>query len=193
MAFDDRLQYLVLGMLIGFVLGYVVRLLMDVREELDEVKSQHAKDHGESGFMRHPIASDIAIMLVVVFTLYASFVSQRASNDVQDAQDRSDIAVACTVKIQGAALNALNERSIYTKAIADANIDLQQSQSDFFGLLLHQPAYPESEQRAAADTYYNDLQQFLTLAQKGAKKVVENPFPTVEDLRSCLNGEEGKQ
>jgi hypothetical protein len=190
MAFDDRLQFLILGMLIGFVLGYVVRLLTDIKEELDDVRDDQARRRGEAGFMRHPIAADFMVLLVVAISVYASFVSQQASNNSQNSQASVEKSIACTIKIQGQALTALNERSTYTKATADANIDLQQSQADFFGLLLHKPPFSEARRSKAAESYFEDLQQFLVLAKAGAKKVAENPFPTVKDLRSCLGEEQ---
>lgn len=192
MAFDDRLQFLLLGMAIGFVLGYLVRLVRDIKEELDEVKEEieevlPSRKNNNGGFIKIPLR-DIAILLVVGLTAWAAFVSQKASNDVENSQDRSKLQTACTIAITGEALDALNQRSTFTKAAADANIELQQSQSDFFGLLLHQPPFSETRRAEAAQQYFGDLQQFLVLAKKSSNKVSENPFPTVKDLQNCLDG-----
>lgn len=204
MPIDERLSYLLVGCVIGFVLGYFTRLMRDIRsgvtemkEELDEVKDEIEHDviprldKNEGGFMRYPWIANIAVLLTVGLTAYAAFVSQRASNDSQSSQDRIETAINCTIKIQGEALNALNERSTYTKATADANIDLQTSQARFFSVLLHKPPYSEARKSQAVKDYYSDLQHFLSLAKKGSVKVTENPFPTEEDLTKCIR--EGSQ
>lgn len=190
MAFDDRLQYLLLGIVIGFVLGYLVRLVKDIKEELDEVDTivkriEHHDD--ESGFMRYPWIANIAILLVVGLTAYASFVSQKASNEVADAQEQQEQVVACNQMVLAQALEALNERSTYTTGMATSNIELQQSQSDFFTILLHKPPYSEQKRTKAVQDYYSDLQTFLRIAHKNVKKVKNNPLPTIEDFQDCLS------
>lgn len=199
MAFDDRLQFLLLGMAIGFVLGYLVRLVREIKEELDEVddivkKELGNHDRGESGFMEIRYLKDIAILLVVGLTAWASFVSQKASNDSQDTQDRIETVTYCMLTSQSEALNALNERSTYTKEQANANIDLQTDFATFFNLLLHQPPFSSEEQRKAAEKYQTSLNNFVDVSKKTRSKVEDNPFPTVDDLRTCIRkGAEGDQ
>lgn len=198
MAFDDRLQSLLLGMVIGFVLGYLVRLVRDIKEELDEVDDivkrelgpngrDHAqRDRGEGGFMRIPWAANTAILLVVGLTAYASFVSQKASNDSQKSQDRIETVTYCNLAVTAEALNALNERSTFTKRQVDANISLQTDFAKFFNLLLHQPPYSEKRRFAASHDFQGSLNNFVRLSKKTKTKVVNNPFPTAEDLRKCI-------
>lgn len=212
MAFDDRLQSLLLGVAIGFVLGYLVRLVQgiqkgvaDVKEELDEVdeivkridhdtsESSHINSdevepirQNEKGFMTTRWGANIAAILVVGLAFYASIVSQNASNDVQDSQDRSSQVVTCNKKVLSEVLIALDERSTYTSELAAANIDLQQAQYDFFTLLAHKPPYSE-ERRMRAFLVYVDAQRvFLDLAEKSRAKVETHPFPTIEDFSTCL-------
>lgn len=193
MAFDDRLQYLLLGMAIGFVLGYLVRLVRDIKEELDKVdeiveRELGGSDYdGEKGSIKLPHLRDVAIFLVVGLTAYAAFMSQKASNDSSDAQDRIERVVYCNQSILSEALTVLNERSSYTKAAADANIDLQQSQSNFFSILLHRPPYSEAKRSQAVQDYYHDLKRFLRLANKSKVKNENNPYPTNEEFSICLN------
>lgn len=203
MAFDDRLLSLLVGLAVGFVVGYVVRLLQDIMEELDEVDEivkelgSHEDNHvgngktkpnrqNENGFMRYPWAVNTAALLVVGLTAYAAFVSQRASNDVQDSQDRSNQVVACNEQVLGEVLIALDERSTYTAELAAANIDLQQAQYDFFTLLAHKPPYSEERRERAFLVYVDAQRVFLDLAEKSRAKVATHPFPTIEDFSKCL-------
>jgi len=201
-AFDDRLQYLIIGMIIGFVLGYLVRLTRDIKEELDEVdeivkkefgNSPHDRDQG--GFMRVPWAANIAVLLVVVLTSYASFVSQKASNTVKATQESQSLTIYCTEKVLDEAITVLNERTVYSGAQSGANIDLQKSFAKFFNLILHQPPYSEKRRLQAALDYQESLNTFLVLTKKQRDKAENNPFPAVKELDRCLaNGRtEGEQ
>lgn len=192
MAFDDRLQFLLLGMAIGFVLGYLVRLVRDIKEELDEVdeivkKELGPHDRGEGGFMRIPLAADIAILLVVGLTAWASFVSQKASNDVQNTQDRIERIILCNQNVLTATLDSLNERSTFTKESVSANIDLQQSQSNFLTILLHNPPYSEAKRAKSIQKYFEDLQRYLSVANKNRDKIATNPLPTLKEFTNCLD------
>lgn len=213
MAFDDRLQYLLLGMGIGFVLGYLVRLIQsirndvgglkadvkDVKEELDEVddivkRELGPRDRNESGFIKPGWVANIAVLLVVGLTAWAAFVSQKASNDVQDAQaqlQQTQVFLAhqtvCNKTVLRSALVALNERTTYSEAQVNANVALQTSFSDLLGTLLHKPPFSVKRQNAATSHYFQDLTNFVSIADKTKKKQRENPFPKSVELDECLN------
>lgn len=206
MAFDDRLQYLLLGVGIGFVLGYLVRLLLEVRddvqdikEELDEVDEIVKKNLGnheknEAGFMTKPWRANLAMLLVVGIAFFAAVQSQKASNDAnasleraQASLDRVKEVVTCLTDTQSLVISALNKRSKYSPKMANANIDLQTSQSEFFSILLHQPPYSEIRREQAVKDYFDDLQTFLKVAQKNQGKLKNNPFPKIADFTDCLN------
>lgn len=197
MAFDDRLQFLLLGMAIGFVLGYLVRLVRDIKEELDEVKEeietgviQH--HNGDDGYMKVSL-STVAILLVVGLTAWASFVSQKASNDVKDAQERIEQTAECHQQVLEEALVALNQRSTFTKASAKTNVQLQKSQRAFLTILLHRPPFSEAKRTAAVRHYYRDLGTFLDVAKKNTQKVSENPFPEPGEMQKCMNDAQNEE
>lgn len=196
MAFDDRLQHILLGLAIGFVLGYLTRLaqnildgVKDVKEELDEVDEIVKRinhDTNEDGFMTTRWGVNIAAILVVGLAFYASFVSQKASHETEAVTQRVETVSFCNLKVTTLALNALNERSTYSKQQVKANIRLQTDFSTFFNLILHQPPYSSEKQRKAAETYQKSLERFLIVSKKSKDKVVNNPFPIAEDLRKCI-------
>lgn len=198
MAFDERLQFLLLGMVIGFVLGYLVRLVREIKEELDEVKSEIENEviphtRSEDGFMRVPWIANVAVLLTVGLTVWASIVSQKASNDAEDGQDRIDVAVAkldiatdCNISITSEALRALNERSKSNVHSQAALVDVQVDFSKFFNLILHQPPFSDQKQLDAAHEYQSSLNNFVEKATRTKKKVEDNPIPTPQDLRDCI-------
>lgn len=111
MDLGDALGWLALGCLIGFVLGYVTRTLQDVlgkvddvdekvheiKVELDEVddlvKNRNCPIvRDDEGALKWLTAANVALFIVVMLTAYAAFVSQQASNDVQESYERDTIA-----------------------------------------------------------------------------------------------------
>jgi hypothetical protein len=198
MGLDDRLWYLLVGMAIGFVLGYLTRALnrLDekvdrLQEELDEVDEIIKEDHDrrsrdEGGFITPGWASSVALFIVIAVTVGAAFLSQKASNDAQNAQDTLKRVTACNSALLSKTIVALNERTTYTGAQANTNVDLQLAQSKFFDLLLHRPPFSEQKRFLAAQRYQESQHQFLDLAKKTANKVQENPYPTKAELQRCL-------
>lgn len=187
MTLDDRLGWFLLGVLIGSILGYITRSLRLQKEELDEVRDALVKD--EKGFVRYPIVMDVALLLVVVFTVWASFASQRASNDLKDTQkDVARIAV-CTSTVLSQALEALDERTTYAGEQATSNIELQKAQAQFLGVLLQEPPAQEKNRKNAANRYLNAVTDFVGTNTLAREKIQNYPYPTTDELSRCLNEE----
>lgn len=194
MSLDDRLGWLVLGMAIGFVFGYIVRSLREIKEELDEVDakiSESKRKRGEDGFMRYPYVADIAYLLVVAVVAWAAFASQKASNDVKNTQDQLATVTHCNQVYLGAFLEAVDERTSAGQKAVQSNVDLQRSWYEFVRFQLHMPPYPEGEQRDKANEYAKNLKSFLDVSDQSREKVVQNPYPTEDELRKCI--QEGNQ
>lgn len=198
MGLDDRLWYLLTGMAIGFVLGYFTRSLdrlkdevAEIKEELDEVdeivkEERNLRQHNEDGFVKPTGAMGIALFIVIAVTVGAAFLSQRASNDAQNAQDKLADVTSCNTVLLSKLTDVLNERTTYTGAQANANIELQQAQSTFFDLLLHRPPFSEHRRYLAAQHYQESQHKFLDLTKKSANKVEDNPIPSKQELERCL-------
>lgn len=215
---DETVMYLIVGGFIGFVLGYITRLLQEIRdkndaikEELDEVdeivKTKLKRQRDESGIVRKPLLADILLLVVVVITVWAAFASQKASNDVKADQKEDDAVQAQLVSTQddlkttqaqlaqvttcnqiflGRTIRALNERTTYTVAQTNSNVQLQKAQARFFGILLGIPPPSEEESTSEARAYLDKLNEFVKVSEKSAAKALTNPYPTNEDLTTCL-------
>lgn len=208
MAFDDRLQFLLLGLAIGTVFGYLIRLLQDVKdrvqdvkedvmdvktdvqdvkEELDEVDTivKRIEHHDEGGFVK-PSLTAIAMLLIVGLTAFAALVSQQASNKAEAVVAKNEIISDCNNKILSEALDALNERSTYTVSQTQANVNLQTDFARFMNILLHQPPYDEETRLDAATKYQRSLNNFVEVAHKSTEILLEHQYPTENDLVNCI-------
>lgn len=187
MELSDRLFWLLVGIAIGGVLGYIVRSLQEIKKELhdvDEIVTKNAKN--ESGVMRFPIISDIILFLVLLLCVYASVSAGNTNNKLANAQERIDDVTSCTQEYLSKTILALNERTEYSTEQARSNVALQRSQSEFLAiLLLKPPASDERVSQALAD-YFDNLNEFVNIAGKTADKAQRNPYPTTEELQSCL-------
>lgn len=219
MDFDDRLVLFLLGCLIGSVVGYIVRLLQETREkivEVDEhVQDTHHAPREESGFITFPALKNFFVLAIVAVAAWAAITTQLVNNDLKSAQgdlksavadlkvaqadlkkaqERTEHVVFCTSLILSKAIDALNERTTYSGAQADANVELQQAQAEMLGILAHEPPYPEARRDAAIQAYFDALGKFFGLAKKSQEKVEQNDYPTIEEFKACLDAppEDGK-
>lgn len=213
--FSDRLGWILLGM----ALGYIIRLLQDMKREVHEVdeivtrrerkkasKQRRARDEG--GFMSNRYAADIAMVLVFVMCLYATFSTGSTNNKLEEAvkdlsaqqanlkanakaDEQTQLRLAritvCTQDYLSRTIEALNQRTEFTQAQADANVKLQKAQSEFLRVVITQPPLSEAEQEAALELYVSRLQAFVEVAGKNKDSVVGSEYPTPEQLRSCLS------
>jgi len=190
MSLDERLGWLLVGCVIGFVLGYIVRALRDIKEELDEVDGilkKSPRSRNDRGFMRFPIISDIALLAVVLLTVWASFSSQHASNQVHEQQKVQTRITSCTNEYLAKTIKALNERTTYSQEQAAANVALQKAQSEFLGALLHVPPYSSEVKQKALQSYFETLNKFVEISGKSDDKVSQNPYPTATEFTDCVN------
>ena len=192
MGWPERLEWLILGCLIGFVLGYIVRTLRDIKEELDEVdeivKQDHHIENQERGSIHTPTAAGVMLIVVVLITVWAAFASQKASNEVKSTQDQLARVTQCNKDYLSKTISTINARTRYTQRQAISNVQLQKSQARFIGLLLHDPPPDETQSRAAFLEYFNDLQAFLNTSTDAANVVEQNPYPTSAELDACIAG-----
>lgn len=189
MNFQERIGWLIVGCMIGFAVGYIVRYLQEIKDELDEVDdivTKLARDPNDDGFVSSHIVGDIALLIVVLLVVWAAFSSQSASNDAKDTQRRFAQTTTCNQEYLTKTVRALNERTEFTQQQASANVDLQKAQADFFALLLRKPPESVAVRTDAAQTYLRTLTDFVAVSGKSAKKVEQYPFPTPEELSACF-------
>lgn len=209
MGVYETFFHILLGVAIGYVIGRFHCYLRDIKEELDEVDDiVKTKIQDERGFMRFPIAADIAVVITVLLCVWAAFSTQITNNkleanaerddiqqvelaqaqaDLKDAQEAIERLSTCNSKYLTQTVVALNERTKYTQERANANVQVQKAQSRFWKFLLVEPPPSDAEGRAALEHYLTLIDEFVDASKAAAENVKLNPYPTDDDLAACYN------
>ena len=193
---DTRLGALLVGCVIGFILGYIVRSLREIKAKVEKVDEHimNTKPHGDDGFTTPGWLQNIALLVVVAITAWSAFASQHNSNtissqsdSIQSQQDASDKLVACNQQYLAATIAALNARTTFSQEQSAANVSLQKSLSNLVTLSLRTPPLGPEAARRVVVGFSDALKHFLDLSAKSADKVSENPYPTATGLLDCIH------
>lgn len=186
---DTRLGALLLGCVIGFILGYIVRSLREIKAKVDRV-DKHVTEkapRGDDGFTTPEWLKNIALLIVVAITAWSAFASQHNSNEIKKSSDDRDKIVACNQLYLTATIAALNARTTFTQQQSASNVELQKSLSNLVTLSLRTPPLGPDAARAVVEGFSAALKHFLDLSAKSADKVDKNPYPTPTAFLDCLN------
>lgn len=192
MPLGERIGWLVLGMAVGFVLGYIVALLRDITEGVDEIdtivkEKRPRRVRGEGGFMRIPVLADVLYILALVIVVWGAFSAQKATNEVEATQNRLEQVTSCNEDTLTRTVEALNERTQYTAAQATRNVELQRAQYQFLAILLEDPPPSDARINQSLRVYIDALGEFVVVNTKATETQQKFPYPTPEDYQSCLN------
>lgn len=157
------------------------------------------------------LRDNIALIAVLLFTAFSAILSGVSVSKIADAQARNNetqTALArtqsCTESVLRQTINALNQRTAYSPEINVADLKRVQADAEkdkaFAKLVtasLAKPPVGEDEARKIVEAYGKELNEsiqtkdrYIELVQVKDKKAEQNPYPTLDDYRSCLN--EGK-
>lgn len=199
MTLDERVVYLLLGAEVGFFMGYLTRMLQEIREGVKEVdtffKKIRSRTRDEKGFLSFDQLKvrNVALFLVVVLTAFAAFQSQKASNKVADtqadlavAQQQLDAVVECNKTVLADALNALNTRTTYTQSAAGSNLELVKASIKMFDILLFIPPYPVEVRFKATQDYNKAAQDFVKAQAASQNNAKITKYPEAADLNACI-------
>jgi hypothetical protein len=181
----DRIVFLLIGGFIGFVLGYLVRSVRAIKEEIHVMENKIDKRNVEHGAARTDLLMRIGLLLVVLLTAYSAFSTQRANNASRDTQNALIRVTTCTQQYLDKTITALNERTTYSREQSDAVLELQTSQAHFLSQILDRSKTPD-ERVAALQDYFQALTKYITISMKSSHKVAENPFPTSSEFQTCM-------
>lgn len=215
--FSDRVGWILLGM----ALGYILRLLQEMKKEVDEVdeiltkrerRKQKKRDfsqrpRNEEGSLRVH-GRTIAIAVAILLCLYATFSTGATNNKLentvsqlkiqadaieagQEADKQTQLRLAritvCTQDYLSKTIEALNQRTEFSQAQADANVSLQKAQSAFLRVVLTRPPVSQAEVESALQLYVSNLQAFVEVASKNRNNTKSTAYPTREQLVTCLS------
>lgn len=190
MSFEQRLVYLLIGLGVGFILGYQVRSLRALKSQQDtENKTNEDMTRGMSndeGAIRVNLLERFALLLVVCMTAYAAISSQLSSNKSDRNTAELQATTKCTVTYQSKLLKAVNARTRYSAVQSDANRELQKSQADFLGKFITPSKPTQADLNNALRKYFGSLTNFVEISSKANESVKNNPYPTVAEFQDCI-------
>lgn len=189
MGLNDRLFYLILGILIGLAwdkLDRLVKKVDEMKEELDEV-DEIVKQRNEGGYMHSRVIRDVIVGILLVATSFAAISAGIAKEHSDDALDRSETQGYCSQQLLGKLLISVNERGEQTKPLSQSNISLQTSFKNLMDVLVHIPPYSEARREKEIQSFRDDQNTYILKAHKQLSDVKKNPLPTIEEYKKCLH------
>ena len=198
MELTERVLLFATGAFVGFIFGWMVASIRDIKEELDRVDTATTgEDHTivkKNRFRRLSI-TNLSLIVVVALVAYAAFVSGQAANKSEEAlkhvendQEVIQRITYCNQYFLIETISDLNARTTFAIDQAEANIKLQRAQSRYLEVLLTRPPLPEANLFDALETYFSVLSDFVRLARLTTMRAEENPFATEEEVASCFDG-----
>jgi cell division protein FtsB len=182
----DRFIWFALGSIFGFILGWTVQSLNNTKNAVNKLNKKLEKlERNEDGFMRHPYVADVLYLLVLVIVVWSAFQAQIAANN-------SERLVNCNRTVLNDTLTSLNGRATYTVDQLEANLELQKAQGTFLAVVSQDPPAPEPVGRRALEDYIAALTDFTTASAKQSANIKNNPLPSNDALKNCLNGVEDR-
>lgn len=206
MEWGDRLVFL----LIGAILGYIVRMLQDIKTEVHEV-DQLVKKNGpkrnEDGFARFPIVLDVLIFVLAAMTVWSFTKGEQATDDANQALEqvqaqnaqlkaqnaRIEKVASCNLEFTAKTIKALNERTTFTTEQAASNVRVLEAQLEFLRVVLFIPPVSDALRREALQQYTENVDRFVELAGKTKDKSEQYAYPTNDELLACLNAPADKE
>lgn len=194
MGLDERIGYVLLGVVIGYILGRlqdIRRGEVEIQDKLEEV-DMHVNSHNRDD--RGSALLNVVLFAVVTMTAVGAFLSGAAADrsdeavaKVNSAVEKVDRVTTCNTDFQTATLLALNERTRYSGQQAKSNVKLQKAQAQFLRIVLVVPPVTEERLRTALTAYFMYLQEFVEISEKSKLKRQRYKYPTSEELSACIS------
>jgi hypothetical protein len=207
----DRTVFLIVGICLGLMLSWIHDARVDARsarnaiERLERMGHKYRHGRNEHGLtrLRRP-ALFIVIFLTgtaAVLGGQASIKQGKAADEIREAQRQISETQRCFGESLEDVLDALNKRTDLNSALNNA--DKESGEADqaatsafvrLFAAVLQVPPVPEKRARKIFEDYQSALlvkqakqDTYLSLLRDQQEKQRTNPFPSVEDYKSCLH------
>lgn len=168
----ERAIFLAIGGGLGFILGYIVARLREIKEELDDV-AEYQHKHDERGSFEWSFVN-IALLVVLVVVVVASFSSQRVSNKV-------DHSMTCITKYNVHQGEALGSRDRAIKAGTASEIALWTKYAELYALAKADPTKIPLAQEALNKAVLSHRDALVETQETRS----EHPYPNPDVLKDC--------
>lgn len=164
MELSERIGWLLIGMAVGFALGYIVAQLREIKEEVDEIdeivkqtrKTPRRRVRDENGFMRIPIVADLAYLFALLLVLSGLWFSNQQRQALEES-------TAC-------------------------NTEYLKSQAQFLSVILEEPPVPEDERRVALQEYFDLLTAYSNADEEPSPEALEK-YDISDSFKACLQND----
>lgn len=186
MDYTDRILWLLLGCFIGFVLGYIVRSLQEIKEEVDEIielekdrlpNKKRSLKKDERGTMK-PRVSHLALFLVVGMSVWASFQTAYVNQQLKHTSE-------CMTQYNTRLGLALSSRDSAIKAGTASEINLWTQYGQLYKQAKAHPKRLPALQEQLNDAITNHRVSLIELQETR----YDNPYPDPDVLKECKENE----
>ena len=184
MGVDDRIGFFILGCFLGFVMGYVVRHLREIRNRLDEVDIV-VKPKNEDGFLETRFGTNIVMVMVLLMTAGAAFFSQRASDRVEDTQSQVSQTLACHQDVFESFIEFVGKRTELQVAQGKNASETSRKQLGYWNEAFKEPVNYDVAVRKLKD-YLASLEQDVQLSSELANYTVNSEFYKDPGIDKCV-------
>lgn len=167
----ERVIFLAIGGGIGFILGYIVALLRETKEEVHEVLDMEKHRNDERGAVS---LNTVAVVLVVLLTAVAAFATAKVNS-------RLDETLSCITQYNVHQGEALNSRDKAIKAGTDSEIELWTK----YGQLYAQAKKDPTKIPQAQEALNQAIMSHRDALEETQASRFRNPYPNPNVLQDC--------
>jgi hypothetical protein len=177
----DRVIFFAFGAGVGFVLGYIVARLREIKTELDEVlyiekqKPDAPKVvRDEKGEVKRPSMTSVGLVLVVVITVWAAFQTGKVNGEL-------DNTITCSTQYNTHLGRALRTRDAAIRAGTQSEIDLWTKYAELYAIAKSNPKRIPALQDALNRAIRSHRENLIELQNTRES----HPYPDPDILQNC--------
>lgn len=167
----ERVIFLAIGGGIGFILGYIVALLRETKEEVHEVLDMEKHRHDERGAVS---LNTVAVVLVVLLTALAAFATAKVNSRLNET-------LSCITQYNVHQGQALNTRDRAIKRATNSEIALWTKYAKLYALAKSDPTKIPEAQEALNQAI---MSHRAALVETQASRF-DHPYPNPNVLQDC--------
>ena len=190
MGLSDRVSYFILGMVVGLILGYIIKSLHNIDEKVTEVDDMVKEQRDERGFMTNRLIADSLMILTLIVVVYSAVAAQLSLNTDRENRQTSRATTQCNSQILNQTVLALNERTTFSAENSQASVDLAKGQLEFLTQgVAGDPPPSASVFKAALQNYVARVDNYVEVNEKAKAKgkALRFQYPEKDALLTCID------
>lgn len=182
----DRLIFFTIGSGVGFILGFVVARLREIRDGVDEVldiekEKPDTRKRDEQGGVKRPSLTTIGLALTLIVTAGAAFQTGRVNNELKHTNAQLEHTVTCITEYNVRQGRSLKSRDAAIKAGTQSEIDLWTTYARLYALATSDPKKIPIAQEALNRAIHDHRERLVELQAIRSR----HPYPDPDILKNC--------